>query len=72
MKKSQYTAEQIAFVGRQAKTRTLVPGYASKMGICEESFYLWNKKYLGMVVPEVKRLPCLSRRTGNSSGWCQI
>jgi putative transposase len=38
MKKSRYTAEQIAFALRQAETGTPVPEVCRKMGICEQSF----------------------------------
>jgi putative transposase len=42
MKKSRYTAEQIAFALRQAETGTPVPEVCRKMGICEQSFYRWK------------------------------
>ena len=51
MKKSRYTAEQIAFALRQAETGTPVPEVCRKMGTCEQSFYRWKKKYIGMGVP---------------------
>ena len=54
MKKSQYTAEQIAFAMRQAETGTPVPEVCRKMGISEQTFYRW--KYW-------------RRRTGVSSNW---
>jgi putative transposase len=61
MKKSRYTAEQIAFALRQAETGTPVPEICRKMGICEQSFYRWKKKYLGMGVLEVRRLNVLEQ-----------
>ena len=59
MKKSQYTAEQIAFVLRQAETGTPVPEVCRKMGISEQTFYRWKKKYIGMGVAEVRKLKIL-------------
>jgi putative transposase len=59
MKKSQYTAEQIAFALRQAESGTPVPEVCRKMGIVEQTFYRWKKRYLGMGVAEVKKLKIL-------------
>ena len=59
MKKSQYTAEQIAFALRQAESGTPVPEVCRKMGIAEQTFYRWKKRYLGMGVAEVRKLKLL-------------
>ncbi len=59
MKKSEYSAEQVAFVLRQAESGTLVPEICRKMGISEQTFYRWKKKYVGMGVAEVRRLRIL-------------
>jgi putative transposase len=59
MKKSQYTAEQIAFALRQAESGTPVEEVCRKMGIAEQTFYRWKKKYLGMGIAEVKKLRIL-------------
>lgn len=59
MKKSQYNAEQIAFTLRQAETDTPVPELCRKIGISEQTFYRWKKKYLGMGIAEVRRLKIL-------------
>jgi putative transposase len=59
MKKSQYTAEQIAFALRQAETGTPVPEVCRKIGITEQTFYRWKKRYLGMGIAEVKKLKIL-------------
>jgi putative transposase len=59
MKKSQYNAEQIAFTLRQAETGTPVPEVCRKIGISEQTFYRWKKKYLGMGIAEVRRLKIL-------------
>ena len=53
MKKSRYSAEQVAFALRQAESGTPVPELCRKMGICEQTFYRWKKKYVGMGVAEV-------------------
>jgi putative transposase len=59
MKKSQYTAEQIAFALRQAETGTPVPEVCRKIGITEQTFYRWKKRYFGMGIAEVKKLKIL-------------
>ena len=59
MKKSKYSAEQVAFALRQAESGTPVPEICRKMGISEQTFYRWKKKYIGMGVAEVKRLRIL-------------
>jgi putative transposase len=59
MKSSRYTAEQVAFVMRQAESGTPVPEICRKMGIAEQTFYRWKKKYVGMGVAEVRKLRVL-------------
>ena len=59
MKSSRYTAEQIAFAMRQAESGTAVSEVCRKMGIAEQTFYRWKKKFAGMGVAEVRRLRVL-------------
>jgi len=59
MKKSRYTAEQVAFALRQVEAGTPVPEVCRKMGIAEQTFYRWKKKYVGMGVAEVRKLRIL-------------
>ncbi len=47
MKKSRFSEEQIAFALRQAETGTPVAEVVRKMGISEQTFYRWKKKYGG-------------------------
>ncbi len=54
MKSSRYTAEQVAFAMRQAESGTSIPEICRKMGIAEQTFYRWKKKYTGMGVAEVR------------------
>jgi putative transposase len=62
MKSSRYTAEQVAFAMRQAESGTSVPEICRKMGIAEQTFYRWKKKYTGMGVAEVRRLRVLEEK----------
>jgi len=59
MKSSRYTPEQVAFAMRQAESGTPVPEVCRKMGIAEQTFYRWKKKYAGMGVAEVRKLRVL-------------
>jgi len=59
MKSSRYTAEQIAFAMRQAESGTSVSEICRKMGIAEQTFYRWKRKFAGMGIAEVRRLRVL-------------
>lgn len=56
MKKTTYTEEQIAFALRQAESGANVAELCRKMGVSEQTFYRWKKKYGGLGVAEVRRL----------------
>ena len=56
MKKSRFTQEQIAFVLKQAETGTAVKEVTRKMGITDQTFYRWKRKYGGLGIAELRRL----------------
>jgi len=56
MKQTRYTEEQITFALRLAEAGTPVVEVIRKLGISEQTFYRWKKKYAGMGVGEVRRL----------------
>ena len=56
MKRKRYTEAQIAFALRQAESGTPVVEVTRKMGVSEQTFYRWKKKFAGMGVAEVRRL----------------
>jgi len=56
MRKSRFTDEQIAYALQQAEYGTPVAEVIRKMGISEQTFYRWKKKYNGMSSSEVRRL----------------
>lgn len=56
MKKGHYTEEQIAFALKQAELGTPVAEVCRKLGITEQSFYRWKKKYGGMLPSDMKKL----------------
>jgi putative transposase len=59
MKSSRYSPEQVTFALRQAESGTPVPEVCRKMGIAEQTFYRWKKKFTGMGVAEVRKLRIL-------------
>jgi len=56
MKKSAYTDEQITYALKQAETGTPVKEVIRRMGISEQTFYRWKKKFNGMLPSDVRRL----------------
>lgn len=56
MPKKTYTEEQIAAALRQAEGGTPVAEICRKLGVTEQSFYRWKRKFAGMGVAELRRL----------------
>ena len=56
MPKSKFTEEQISFALKQAETGTPVKEVIRKMGITEQTFYRWKKKYGGMLPSDLRKL----------------
>jgi len=56
MRSSKFTEEQIAFALKQAETGTQVKEVIRKMGITEQTFYHWKKKYGGMMPSDLRKL----------------
>jgi putative transposase len=56
MKKSKFTDQQIAFALKQAETGTPVKEVIRKLGITEQTFCRWRRKYGGLGPSELRRL----------------
>ena len=56
MKRKRFTEEQIAFALRQHVSGTSVAEIVRKMGISDQTFCRWKKKYEGLGVAELRRL----------------
>ena len=56
MKSSKFTEEQIAFALKQSETGTPVKEVIRKMGITEQTYYRWKKKYGGMMPSDLRKL----------------
>ena len=59
MSRKHYTEEQIAFAIRQHESGTAIAEIIRKLGISEQTFYRWKKKFAGMGVAELRRLKSL-------------
>ncbi len=56
MRKSRFTEEQIAYAIRQVEQGTPAADLCRKMGISEQTFYTWKKKYAGVGLTELRRV----------------
>lgn len=59
MKKSRFTEEQISYALKQADSGTPVADICRQLGVSQQSFYQWRRKYQGMGVAELRRLRLL-------------
>ena len=56
MRKSRFTAEQIAHAVRQAESGTPVAEIVRHLGISQQTFFRWKRQYIGMGVAEIQKL----------------
>ena len=56
MRRSRFTEEQIALAIRQVEAGVPVAEPCRKLGISEQTFYVWKKKYAGMGIAEMRRV----------------
>ena len=59
MKKSKFTEQQIAFALQQVETGTKVKDVVRKLGITEQTFYRWKRKFGGLGPAELRKLRLL-------------
>ena len=65
MKKSQFTEEQIAYALYEVELGTAVAEICRKLGVSEQTFYRWKKKFAGMGIAELQRLKQLEEENAN-------
>ena len=63
MGKNHFTEEQIAFALRQAESGTPVAEVIRKLGISEQTFYRWKKRFAGLGIAELRRPAARSLET---------
>lgn len=56
MPRKRFTEEQIAFALRQHESGAQVAEIIRKLGVTEQTFYRWKKKFAGLGVAELRRL----------------
>ena len=56
MRRKRFSEEQIAFALRQAESGTAVAEITRRLGVSEQTFYRWKRKYAGLGVAELRRL----------------
>ena len=56
MKRKRFSVEQIVAVLKEAELGTPAAELIRKVGISEQTFYRWKKKYAGLGVAELRRL----------------
>ena len=56
MGKPNYTEEQIAAALRRVEGGTPVAEVCRKLGVTEQTYYRWKKKFAGLGVAELRRL----------------
>jgi len=59
MRRSRFTEEQIAMALRQGEAGTPVAEIVRKLGISEQTYYTWKKKYGGLGVPGLRELKAI-------------
>ncbi|QDT00586.1 Transposase [Adhaeretor mobilis] len=59
MARQRFTEEQIGFVIRQHESGTAIVEIVRKLGISEQTFYRWKKKFAVMGLAEVCKLKSL-------------
>jgi len=56
MKKKRFSAEQIVAILKQAELGIPVGDLIRQVGVSEQTFYRWKKKYTGLEVDQVREL----------------
>ena len=56
MTRKTFSAEQIVYALRQAEAGTPVVEVCRKLGVTEQTFYRWKRKFAGLGIAELRRL----------------
>ena len=56
MKKKRFSAEQIVAILKQAELGIPISELIRQVGVSEQTFYRWKKKYSGLEVDQVREL----------------
>lgn len=64
MRRSRFSEAQVAFILRQAEEGAPVGEVCRKAGISEATFYVWRKKFGGLMPSELRGLRQLEEENG--------
>ena len=64
MKRSKFSDARVAMILRQANEGATIGEVCRRAGISEATFYVWRKKYAGLMPSEMKRLKQLEDENG--------
>lgn len=64
MKRSKFSEAQVVMILRQADEGATIGEVCRRAGISEATFYVWRKKYAGLMPSEMKRLKQLEDENG--------
>lgn len=56
MKRKRFSDEQIAYALRQAESGVAPAEICRKLGVSEQTFYRWKRRFAGMGVAELRKL----------------
>jgi putative transposase len=59
MRKSRFTEEQIIATLKQVESGAKLQDVVRRLGVTEQTYYRWKKKYGGMEVSDAKKLKAL-------------
>ncbi len=68
MPRKRFTSEQIAFALRQAENGATVDEVCRRWA-CRADVYRWKKQFVGMGVPEIRRLKQLEDENSKLKRW---
>ena len=60
MKKKRFSAEQIVAILRQAELGTPIAELIREVGISEQTFYQWKRKFIGLEVDQAEQVKLMA------------
>ncbi len=64
MKRKRFSVEQIVAVLKQAEVGVPVVEVCRQVGITEQTFYRWKKRFVGLEIDQVRQLKQLQEENG--------